>query len=82
MTHIICYSGGHSSAIAAIEVARRFGTDDLVLLNHDMEEKFKKMRSAGIPLTEHIPHQKFCAGANKIVKINAWQDSVPCECAS
>lgn len=34
--HILCYSGGHSSAIAAIEVARRFGTQSLVLLNHDI----------------------------------------------
>jgi len=34
--HIVCYSGGHSSAIVAIEVARRFGNADLVLINHDM----------------------------------------------
>lgn len=36
MTHIVCYSGGHSSALVAIEVARKHGTENLVLLNHDM----------------------------------------------
>lgn len=36
MKHIVCYSGGHSSALVAIEVARRYGIADLVLLNHDM----------------------------------------------
>jgi len=34
--HVVCYSGGHSSALVAIEVARRYGTDGLVLLNHDI----------------------------------------------
>jgi len=36
MKHIVCHSGGESSALAAIEVVRRFGRDDTVLLNHDM----------------------------------------------
>jgi 3'-phosphoadenosine 5'-phosphosulfate sulfotransferase (PAPS reductase)/FAD synthetase len=34
--HIVCYSGGHSSAIVAIEVVRKFGKEDVVLLNHDI----------------------------------------------
>lgn len=34
--HIVCYSGGHSSALVAIEVVRRFGKDNVVLLNHDI----------------------------------------------
>lgn len=34
--HICCYSGGHSSALAAIEVKRRFGPQDVVLVNHDI----------------------------------------------
>lgn len=36
MKHIICYSGGHSSALVAIEVARKYGAGDVVLLNHDI----------------------------------------------
>lgn len=34
--HIVCFSGGESSALTAIEVSRRYGTKDLVLLNHDI----------------------------------------------
>lgn len=35
-SHIVCFSGGHSSALVAIEVCRRFGSDRVVLLNHDI----------------------------------------------
>lgn len=34
--HIICHSGGESSALTAIEVARRFGEENVILLNHDI----------------------------------------------
>lgn len=40
--HIVCYSGGHSSALVAIEVARKFGTDDLILLNHDINPRVEE----------------------------------------
>jgi hypothetical protein len=36
MKHIVCYSGGHSSGLVAIEVFRKFGKDNLILLNHDI----------------------------------------------
>lgn len=36
MKHVCCYSGGHSSALVAIEVARRYGPENLVLVNHDI----------------------------------------------
>lgn len=36
MKHVVCYSGGHSSARVAISVARRFPNDEVVLLNHDI----------------------------------------------
>ncbi len=36
MKHVVCYSGGHSSALVAIEVVRKYGKDDVVLLNHDI----------------------------------------------
>lgn len=60
-THIVCYSGGHSSAIVAIEVARRFGSENVVLLNHDISSwvesaDIKRFKSQvanylGIPIT-------------------------------
>lgn len=34
MKYIVCYSGGHSSAIAAIEAVRRYGKENVLLLNH------------------------------------------------
>lgn len=39
MKYIVCYSGGHSSAIAAIEVARKFGKENVILLNHNLSAK-------------------------------------------
>jgi len=59
--HIVCYSGGHSSALVAIEVVRRFGKENVVLVNHDMHftvedhdiKRFKNEVSdyLGVPIT-------------------------------
>ena len=35
--HIICFSGGHSSAIVAIEVVRKYGKEKVILLNHNIK---------------------------------------------
>ena len=61
MKHIVCYSGGHSSALVAIEVTRKFGKENVILLNHDINpnvessdiKRFKKEVSdyLGIPVT-------------------------------
>lgn len=58
---IVCYSGGHSSALTAIETARRFGKDRVILLNHDIIsvsegadiKRFKRQVAdyLGIPIT-------------------------------
>jgi hypothetical protein len=37
--YIVCYSGGHSSALCAIECVRKFGKENVVLLNHDITGK-------------------------------------------
>jgi len=59
--HIVCYSGGHSSALVALHVAKTHGIDDLVLLNHDINdwvedadiERFKNevAQFIGLPIT-------------------------------
>lgn len=36
MKHIVCFSGGHSSAIAAVETVRKYGAENTILLNHDL----------------------------------------------
>jgi hypothetical protein len=34
--YIVCYSGGHSSAIVAVEAVRRYSAENVILLNHDI----------------------------------------------
>jgi len=41
--HVICYSGGHSSALVAIEVCRKFGKENVILLNHDIHQHVEDM---------------------------------------
>jgi len=59
--HVVCFSGGHSSALVAFEVVRRYGRNSVVLLNHDIHERsedadvkrFKRDVAAhlGLPIT-------------------------------
>jgi len=59
--HVVCYSGGHSSALVAIEVARRYGRYSTYLINHDINprvehpdiKRFKQEVAdyLGIPIT-------------------------------
>ena len=61
MKHVVCYSGGHSSALVAIEVVRKYGKENVILLNHDISswvedadvKRFKKEVSEylNIPIT-------------------------------
>lgn len=61
MKHVVCYSGGHSSGIVAIEVVRRYGKENVILLNHDINanveeadiKRFKKEVAdfLGVPIT-------------------------------
>lgn len=39
MKYIVCFSGGHSSAIAAIETVRKFEKENVILLNHDISSE-------------------------------------------
>lgn len=61
MKHIVCYSGGHSSAIVAMEVVAKFGKDNVILLNHNINPSVelpdvKRFKQAvadylGLPIT-------------------------------
>ena len=61
MKHIVCFSGGHSSALAAIETVRKYGKSDVILLNHDIsphveDEDIKRFKREvaeyiGLPIT-------------------------------
>lgn len=37
--HVVCFSGGEQSAIVAIEVKRRYSSEHLVLLNHNINSR-------------------------------------------
>jgi len=39
MKYIVCYSGGHSSALVAIEAVRKYGKENVILLNHNISSK-------------------------------------------
>ena len=39
MKYIVCYSGGHSSALVAIEAVRKYGKENVILLNHDISKE-------------------------------------------
>jgi hypothetical protein len=41
MKQIVCFSGGHSSALAAIETVRKHGKENVILLNHDISSKIE-----------------------------------------
>ena len=41
LKHIVCYSGGHSSALVAIEVVKLFGKENVILLNHNINPRYE-----------------------------------------
>ncbi len=36
MKYVVCFSGGHSFALSAVETIRRFGRNQMILLNHKL----------------------------------------------
>ena len=66
--HVVLFSGGHASARVALMVAARYGTNGLVLLNHDINpraehddvKRFKREVAAhiGVPIT-YANHPKW-----------------------
>lgn len=53
---IVCFSGGHSSALEAIETARKYGTEGMILLNHDISPhvEHKDIKRFKQEVAEHI----------------------------
>ena len=40
-THIVCFSGGHASAIVGIHCVKKYGKDNVILLNHDINPRYE-----------------------------------------
>ncbi|GGG18369.1 hypothetical protein [Paenibacillus abyssi] len=59
--HVVCYSGGETSGIVAYEVARHYGPENMILINHDINPwvehwdikryKTELAESIGVPIT-------------------------------
>lgn len=43
MKYVVCYSGGHSSALTAIETVRKYGRNQTILLNHDIDKQVEDL---------------------------------------
>lgn len=89
--HVVLFSGGHSSGRVAIEVARRFGSENTILLNHDINarvehediKRFKREVAAylGIPITYANYANPDFDQFDVALKHSAWKtghDSVIC----
>lgn len=37
--YVVCFSGGHSSALCAVECVRKYGKENVILLNHDISSE-------------------------------------------
>lgn len=76
MKHIVCFSGGHSSALAAVESVRRYGTEGVVLLNHDIS-----------PIVEHEDIKRFKREVADYLglpvtyaNMDGWETTTPLQC--
>jgi len=56
MRHIVCFSKSHNSALAAIEVVRRFGNENVILLHHAINPKYEHpdVKRFGYYITEYL----------------------------
>ncbi len=75
MQAIVCFSGGYSSALAAVETVRRYGKDSVILLNHDIS-----------PHVEHEDIKRFKREVSKYLDIpithanaDGWEQLTPLE---
>lgn len=72
MKYVVCYSGGHSSALTAVETVRKYGRKNVILLNHDIDkqvedEDVKRFKDdvasyLGLPIT-HANQTRFKVSA-------------------
>lgn len=83
-TYVVCYSGGHSSAICAIEAVRKFGTENVILLNHDISaivedsdiKRFKDEVAAYLGLTiSYANHERWdvATPVDVCIDAGAWK---------
>ena len=82
--YVICYSGGHSSALCAIEAVRKHGKDKVILLNNNISsmvedrdiKRFKEEVAfyLGLPIT-YANHKTWeeTTPIDICVELKAWE---------
>lgn len=84
MKYVVCYSGGHSSALTAIEAVRRYGKENVILLNHNISsevehEDIKRFKQEvadylGLPITyANMDGYEELTPIRVVLKIGAFQ---------
>jgi len=87
MKYIVCYSGGHSSALVAIEAVRKYGKENVILLNHNISsevehEDIKRFKQEvadylGLPVTyANMEDFEHLTPIRVALKVNAFQANV------
>ena len=56
MKHIVCFSKGNQSAWVAVEVVRKFGPENVILLNHDInpDKELPDVKRFGLELATYL----------------------------
>ena len=83
--YVVCYSGGHSSALVAIEAVRKCGRENVILLNHDISpevehsdiKRFKQeiANCLGLEITyANMPEWENLTPLRLSMKISAFSD--------
>lgn len=72
MKHIVCFSQGHSSALVAVEVVRRYGKENVILLNHAMNPEVEEadIRRFGSEVAQYLETSITYANYGGITDIN------------
>lgn len=85
MKYIVCFSGGHSSALVAVEAVRKAGKENVILLNHDISfevehEDIKRFKQEvatylGLDITyANMPGYEYLSPLKVVRKIRAFQN--------
>jgi hypothetical protein len=87
MKYVVCFSGGHSSALAAIETVRKFGKENTILLNHNISpevehtdiKRFKTQVAGylGVPITyANMPGYETLTPLKVAIELSGFQFQV------
>lgn len=73
MIYVVCYSGGHSSALVAVEAVRKYGKENVILLNHDIspEVEHEDVKRFKRELADYLGVKV------EYANMEGWEDTTP-----